>query len=121
MTDQDQIQFALSLPKDKSFVDAVLDAFEELEHVRRRERETYKAELQKLREENQHYKQCYFDQWYNDREIERCWAVLGNYNRKRLELHEAITEYIRNREWQPEENFHCEPDGIELTEAGGSG
>ena len=102
MNDETQIRFGLALPKNKPFVDAVLDSFSELEEIRRREYESYKAELKLLRTENQNYRQAYHDQWYNDREIERCWSVIGNYNRKHLELHEAIREYIRNHEWDYE-------------------
>lgn len=97
--DESNIRFGLCLQKDKPFVDAVLDTFDEQEEIRRREREAFKAEIKKLREENQNYKEAYFDQWYDRREIERCWAVINNYNRKHLELHEALREYIRNREW----------------------
>lgn len=106
MTDEEQIRFALPLHKDKPFVDAVLDAFQELENVRRKEYETYKAEMAKLHTENQNYRQAYFDQWYNNSELEKCWMVINNYNRRHLELHEAIGEYMRNHEWDFEENFH---------------
>jgi hypothetical protein len=110
MTDKDIIRFGLTLDKDKPFVEVVLDRFAEMDNMLQRERQAYKAEIEKLRTENQNYKQAYFDQWYNNTEIEKCWAVLGGYNRKHLELHEAIREYIRNREWNYEENLHCNPD-----------
>lgn len=113
MNDEQQIRFALALDKDKPLADAVIDAYEESERILRNEREAHKEELKKLREENQNYRDAYHDQWYNQREIERCWSVLGGYNRKHLELHEAIREYIRNREWNYEENFHCQPDQSE--------
>lgn len=109
-TEEQDIRFALGLPKDKPLVEAVVDAYEELENVRYRERMAYKAELDKLRLENSNYREAYHDQWYNQREIEKCWAVLSGYNRKHLELHEAIREYIRVREWAYEENLHCKPD-----------
>lgn len=99
MSDEEHIRFGLCLQKDKPFVDAVLDCFSEQETLRRKERESLKEEIKKLREENQHYKETYFDQWYNNREIERCWIVINNYNRKHLELHDAVREYIRNDEW----------------------
>ena len=99
MTDEQEIRFALPLHKDKPFVEAVLNAFEELENIRYRESESYKTEIEKLQLENQNYRQASHDQWYNDREIEKCWVVLGNYNRKHLELHEAIREFLRNKEW----------------------
>jgi hypothetical protein len=109
--DEQYIRFGLCLPADdKSFVDAVLDAFDTQEVLIRKEREAYKAEIAKLTKENREYKQAYFDQWYNNREIERCWATIGGYNRKHLELHEALREYIRNKEWDYEENLHCEPN-----------
>lgn len=110
MNDEQQIRFGLGLHSDKPFVDAVLDTFDEQEQIRRREHEVLKAEIKALRTENQNYREAYHDQWYNNREIERCWAVIGNYNRKHLELHEAIREYIRNKEWNYEENLHCTPD-----------
>jgi len=100
MTDEDNIRFGLSLNKDKPFADAVMDRFDEMDNMLQRERQTYKAEIAKLRTENQNYKQAYFDQWYNNAEIEKCWNIIGGYNRKHLELHEAIREYIRNQEWK---------------------
>jgi len=106
MTDEDNIRFGLALNKDKPFVNAVLDRFDEMDNMLQRERQAYKAEIAKLREENQDYKQAYFDQWYNNAEIEKCWNVIGGYNRKHLELHEAIREYIRNHEWNYEDNLH---------------
>ncbi len=41
MNDESEIRFALALHKGKPFVDAVLDAFTELEEILRRERETH--------------------------------------------------------------------------------
>jgi hypothetical protein len=100
MTDEDNIRFGLSLNKDKPFANAVMDRFDEMDTMLQRERQAYKAEIAKLRTENQNYKQAYFDQWYNNGEIEKCWNIIGGYNRKHLELHEAIREYIRNKEWK---------------------
>lgn len=110
MNSETQIRFGLGLAKDTPFVEAVLDAFDELERVRRNEHAAHTEQLRKLQEENQKYREAYHDQWYNQREIERCWNVIDGYNRKNLELHEAIREYIRNKEWTYEENFHCNPD-----------
>lgn len=118
MTDEDNIRFGLSLDRTKPFVDAVLDRFDEVDNILQRERTAYKAEIAKLRTENQDYKQAYFDQWYNNAEIEKCWAIIGGYNRKHLELHEAIREYIRNKEWNYEENLHCQPDPVVRQEDG---
>lgn len=111
--DETYIRFGLGLKNadgKTTFSEEVLAAFDELETIRRKEREAYKAEIAKLKKENDDYKQAYFDQWYNDREIEKCWSVIGGYNRKHLELHEAIREYIRNREWNYGENLYCKPD-----------
>ena len=102
MNDEDHIRFGLCLPKDKPFVDAVLDDFAEEENAKQRTIGALKEEIKKLREENTEYKEAYFDQWYNNREIEKCWNVISGYNRQHLELHEAIQEYIRNREWDYE-------------------
>jgi hypothetical protein len=77
----------------------VVDAFDQLERCRQIERERYNKELARLTKENETYRRCYMEQFYNDLEIEKCWAVVGNYNRQHLELHEALREYIRNQEW----------------------
>ena len=109
MTDEDHIRFALCLDKDKPFVEAVCDSFSRDYEDRQRTISSLKAEIKALKEENAKYKEAYHDQWYDKQEIEKCWNVLGGYNRKHLELHEAIREYIRNREWNYEENLHIQP------------
>lgn len=104
--DEQEIRFGLAISDNKSLTDGVLDRYAELENIRAKERDAYKKEIDILREENQRYKQAYFDQWYNNNEIEKCWAVIGNYNKQHLELHEAFREYIRNREWVYSEDVH---------------
>ena len=99
MNDEQQIRFGMCLDENKPFAEAVLDAFYELDGIRQKERQRFTFELDKLRTENLNYKQAYFDQYYNNMEIEKCWNVIGGYNRKHLELHEALREYIRNKEW----------------------
>lgn len=107
MTDEEYIRFGLCLPKDKPFVDAVFDAFFEQENVLRKERHALKEEIRKLRKELDDHKEANIDQWANKREIDEVWAVIGNYNKHHLELHEAVREYIRNCECQYEDNLHC--------------
>jgi hypothetical protein len=107
MTDEEYIRFGLCLPKDKPFVDGVFDAFFEQETVLRKERHAFNEEIRKLRKELEDHKQAHIDQWANKREIDEVWAVIGNYNKQHLELHEAVREYIRNREWRYEDNPHC--------------
>ncbi len=106
MTEEEHIRFGLGLPQNGNFVDKVLDAFDQLETIRRQERNVFECELKKLRKELDDYKQAYFDQWANQKEIEQTWAVIGNYNKQHLELHEAVREYIRNRESKYEDNLH---------------
>ena len=120
MNPEQEIRFALGLDVNKPFVNAVIDAFDDIEKVLRHERESHKAELKVLRTENQNYREAYHDQWYNQRAMEQCWSVIGQYNRKHLELHEAMREYIRNREWNYEDNFHCKPDEPAIIETVGS-
>jgi hypothetical protein len=110
MTDEEQIRFGLFLKKDKPFVEGVLDMFYEQDAVIQTQRREFKKEVKHLDEDLRKYKSAYHDQWYNEQEIEKCWNTIGNYNREHLELHEAIREYIRNKEWNYEENFHCNPD-----------
>jgi hypothetical protein len=109
MTDEDHIRFALSLDKNKPFVEAVCHSFVQEFDAKQRTVGALKAEIKALKEENTKYKEAYHDQWYDRMEIEKCWNVIGGYNRKHLELHEAIREYIRNREWNYEENLHIQP------------
>jgi len=107
MTDEENIRFGLGLSKGGDFVGKVLDSFDELERIRRNERAAYIKEIERLRKELDEYKRAYIDQWANQREINQTWAVIGDYNRHHLELHEAVREYIRNREVKYEDNLHC--------------
>ena len=96
---ESNLRFALGLHNTGDIEGEVVDRFDKLEQCRQIERERYNTEIARLTKENENYRRCYMEQFYNDLEVEKCWAVIGNWNRKHLELHEALTEYIRNREW----------------------
>ncbi len=98
MTPEQHLRFGLSLPDDKPIDEAIFSLFDDLMLKSRKDYESYKVELEKLRKELDGYKQSHFNQLYNRLEIERCWQVIGNYNRKHLELHEAIREKLREYE-----------------------
>ena len=96
LSEQEQIEFGLCLqPHKEGFAAAVIDQFSQLDQSRHRERMRFKAALEKAEKKLGEYHEAYFDEIYNNEEIEKTWAVIGNYNRKHLELHEAVREKIR--------------------------
>lgn len=95
------LRFGLCIPDTGDIVEDVYKGFDELEGVRRAERELLKLEINRLTKENLEYRHAYFDQHYNKMMIEKLWTALSNWNRSHLELHEAIQE--RLRELQPVE------------------
>jgi hypothetical protein len=110
--EESSIRFGLGLKNTGDIVNEVQDLFDILYSERQLERQRFKIEIAKLEKENQEYRRVYLDQWYNDREIERSWAAIGDYNRPHLELHEAITEKKRELENdQEKENLEKEVSG----------
>jgi hypothetical protein len=93
------LRFGLCIPDTGDIVEDVFNEFDELERVRRAEREVMKLEINRLAKENRELREAYFNQFYNKLEIEKAWIALNNWNRPYLELHEAIQE--RLRELQP--------------------